>query len=348
MQNKRLSLYSIGHFLIDFTSAFLLLGIIKGLNIEMFIYSLLIYNFCAFALQLPIGIIGDNLNRNNKISSIGLIISAAAVLFSVTGLISQVIIISILLGAGDACYHVGAGIDTLNDSVEKQWRLGVFGSFGGLGLFVGGLLGGQILNTQIVPYMLVVGLLLLFAFILLGIPMYENGHSENVPFEIDNIKSVGIVVLLCMSFVVIINSYMSVAVSFSWQVGVWAVVCAIGIFIGKILGGVLSDKFGIKIASIISLLGSSVFFMFSSNQICGTIALLLFAMTVPMTLWVPARILPKAKGFSFGIVKFSIFLGAALYFFNVLNLNSSWQYAFWSVLSAVAMFIGLRDNKSIK
>ena len=348
MKNKRLALYSIGHFLIDFTSAFLLFGIIKGLNVEMYIYSLLIYNFCAFALQMPIGIIGDKLNRNNYISSIGMIISAAAVLFSATGVISQVIILSILLGVGDACYHVGAGIDTLNDSVEKQWRLGVFGSFGGLGLFVGGFLGNQILNTQIVPYMLVVGSLLFFAFFLMDTSMYENGRSENVSFEIENIKGISIIVLLSMSFVVIINSYMSVAVSFSWQVGVWAVVCAIGIFIGKILGGVLSDKFGIKIASIISLLGSAVFFMFSSNQICGTIALLLFAMTVPMTLWIPARILPKAKGFSFGIVKFSIFIGAVLYFFNVLNLNSSWQYALWSVLSAVAMIIGLIGNKSVK
>ena len=38
-------------------------------------------------------------------------------------------------------------------------------------------------------------------------------------------------------------------------------------------------------------------------------AVFLFNMTMPLTLWAAARLLPGAKGFSFGLLTFGLFLG---------------------------------------
>ena len=53
-----LALYSAGHFLVDLTCAFLLLTVTAVAG-ETSWLCLLLYNFCAFALQMPLGLCAD-------------------------------------------------------------------------------------------------------------------------------------------------------------------------------------------------------------------------------------------------------------------------------------------------
>ena len=58
----RTAAYAVCHFLVDFSCAYLLFSTLAGRmgGAEQ----LLVYNFCAFALQMPLGLLADRLIRN--------------------------------------------------------------------------------------------------------------------------------------------------------------------------------------------------------------------------------------------------------------------------------------------
>ena len=55
-----LLLYSLAHFLVDFLCAYMIFR--KTHESTLFYTGLLLYNFCAFAVQMPLGILADRLN----------------------------------------------------------------------------------------------------------------------------------------------------------------------------------------------------------------------------------------------------------------------------------------------
>ena len=76
MKNKIgvVSIYSLCHFIVDFVCAIFILGklpYIAKTNSE-FITSIIIYNFFAFAFQVPLGYILDKFKNYKYIAIIGL------------------------------------------------------------------------------------------------------------------------------------------------------------------------------------------------------------------------------------------------------------------------------------
>lgn len=65
-----LALYSAAHFWVDLSCAFLVLRTQTGA--ADFALCLLLYNFCAFALQMPLGLLADRLDRNGPAAAAGL------------------------------------------------------------------------------------------------------------------------------------------------------------------------------------------------------------------------------------------------------------------------------------
>ena len=53
MKKRTITIYALGHFLVDFSCAYLLISS----KPSPWLY--VIYNFCAFALQMPIGLLAD-------------------------------------------------------------------------------------------------------------------------------------------------------------------------------------------------------------------------------------------------------------------------------------------------
>ena len=72
MRKTTTFIYSIAHFLVDLSCIILVTNLVKNnLNSEISIfYTILIYDIVAFALQLPIGIIADKLNKNAIVAAI--------------------------------------------------------------------------------------------------------------------------------------------------------------------------------------------------------------------------------------------------------------------------------------
>ena len=132
---------------------------------------MILYNFCAFALQMPFGVILDMLQirleqrahfyiklqldqadampeyKNwlatkdffaieNKKQMLCLIIVAVGLLFTILGTVTH----PVILGIGNALFHIGGGVGTIHEDTAKNWNgkgLGVFVAPGALGLYLG-------------------------------------------------------------------------------------------------------------------------------------------------------------------------------------------------------------------
>ena len=294
-KNLHLTVYSLGHFCVDFSCALLMFSQISGR--ENWPMCALLYNFCAFALQMPIGLLAGRPEQSGRTAALGCGLAAlgwAASPFPMAA--------SVAAGVGNACFHVGGGVQVLHEGGGRAAPLGVFVSPGAFGIYFGTLLGkqpafpGWICAAGLLP------LVLLFAVLKperTSCPEIAAGELEGKPLW----------ALVCFFLVVVLRSYLGMIFSFPWKTGGWALGMVCAVVLGKTAGGFLGDKLGISRAAALSLGLSAVLFCFSGAPLAGTGAVFLFNMTMPLTLWAAARLLPGRKGFAFGMLTFALFLG---------------------------------------
>lgn len=335
---KMLTVYSIAHAVIDFSCAFLVWRAMA--DSPHLGVALLFYNFCAFALQMPFGLLADGWNRNGIVAVAGCAAVALAYLPFLPAIAGAVI-----AGIGNGLFHVGGGLDVLNDSRQKSAALGIFVSPGAFGLYLGGILGRGVKMPYLLPVLLLVlmGTLILFT----ARHTYHGLQSLNAPTEIKATKQ-DIILAALLTAVVVLRSYMGFNQALPWKSeGHWGLIVTVALVLGKAAGGFLCDKLGARKAAAISLLLAAVFYLFSANPLCGTFAVFLFNMTMPITLWAAAQLFPGGKGFAFGLLTFALFLG---YLPTCLGLPSlfiaPWVNAIGAVLSAVLLLGGLRKERT--
>lgn len=297
-----ITVYSIAHLVVDFSCAFLMFSRIN--SSPQWYICLLIYNFCAFAMQMPIGLLADKINRNSVIGAVGCALVAMSFGFD-----NLFVLSAIIAGIGNGLFHIGGGIDILNISKEKSNALGIFVSPGAFGLYLGTLFG----KKDELSSVLVVLVLLAMAAAILAVCYKAKGSfvSDNSPVSFKE-KAIPLVILAIISLfiVVCLRSYVGMLFNFPWKTErYWGLILICAIVLGKAGGGILADIIGSVRVSILSLGLSAVLFMFSQYPIAGILAVFLFNMTMPITLWAMARLLPGAKGFSFGLLTFGLFLG---------------------------------------
>lgn len=298
-----LLVYSAAHFIVDFSCAFIMAGMVMEKKTGAAL--LLVYNFCAFAMQIFIGIAADYINKNAVVAVIGCIFIALSCFFH-----DNLVIAVIIAGLGNAVFHIGAGVEILNSGISssKIFPAGMFVSTGAFGIYLGKVLGGKAYNQAVVIILLLVMALLVLLMAAYSGKLVSSGNMK-VSF---NIKSIWHYISAIMFFgVVVIRSYMGMVMHFPWQgsIAYGALFITVMTMLGKCLGGAFADKAGSMKASIISLAGAALLFMFSSNIIPGLLAVFLFQMTMPVTLWFLAGILDKCRGFAFGILTFALFAG---------------------------------------
>ena len=320
-----LALYSLTHFWVDLSCAFLAFRFLSGS--ADFLLCLLLYNFCAFALQMPLGLWADGLDRNGVVAAAGCGLTAAAFLVPVP------LAAAVIAGVGNALFHLGGGIDVLNTSGKRAAALGVFVSPGAVGLYVGTFWGGGTAISALLPP---VGLLILGGGILvlckrtMGALRYGNAPVETEPVGGSWLP------LIPLFLVVVLRSWMGLGQSFSWKAE-WSLSLVAALALGKAAGGFLMDAVGPRRAAGWSLGLAAVLYLFSGDPIPGIFAVFLFNMTMPMTLWAAAKILPGAKGFGFGLLTFALFLG-------YLPVYLGWPSVFawpWICAAAAALSLAL-------
>lgn len=324
LRQRKLLQYSIVHFIVDFACIFFLYRYFARVDTTLSVY--ILYNFCAFALQMPVGLLADWWNHNVLVAAAGCFFIAVAYLMilvsgpSLNG--GMVYGYAILIGLGNCLFHVGGGIEVLNQSGEKSSPLGIFVCPGAFGIYLGSILSYQSKISSV--YII---LILLISAMNMLIMQYHDKHSESqkskklIPckrvFQSENCPigfryskyKVRYLVLACLLLVVCLRSYIGGILKFQWKDTYWGAMMVCAVVFGKLAGGFLADMMGTKKASMLSLGAATVFFCFSNHPIEGVLAIFFFNMTMPITLWEAVRQLPQSKGFAFGLLTFALFLG---------------------------------------
>jgi len=332
--NRKTILLSVAHCLIDLACAALYFGKLRAATDWWTV--LLLYNACAFAAQMPMGLLADAWNRNLPFAAVGVMLIALAYPLAAIPFGS-----AILMGLGNGAFHVGAGLEVLNDSDTRSGPLGLFVSPGAIGLYLGTAYGTFWFSNRWIVYLLLFGtLLLLFGS---AADKKEALRSENAPFVLQPSKEAARS-LLALFAVVMLRSALGMTKAFSSSVA-WAMLPALCVAGGKAAGGFLADRFGMRAVSIVSLVLCSVLLCIPTD---GTrlSALLLFNMTMPLTLRKAADLLTGAKGFSFGLLTFALFVGFVPRLLNVPIPTNIVLYAALVLISLGLLLYGLRGERT--
>ena len=271
--------YSLLHFLVDGVCAWGMLGRFAGFD------EILIYNFCAFVLQLPLGAVLDRLGGKRTPA----VFAAAGCALTLIGAMTS----PVLLGLGNALFHVGGGVDVIRDGGKCE-KLGIFVAPGALGLYLGGLLTGHAL--PLLPLLIGMALLLL--------PL--RGREEIFPAPTEQAAAP---LAVCCFAVVVLRSFVGFQVVFPWRSGWLAFAAVAAVVLGKMAGGVLAARLGARRVTVVSLTAAAVCFALGDLPVFGLCALLCFNMTMPLTLYALWRRFPQYPGTVFGSLTLALFLG---------------------------------------
>ena len=345
MKKKITIIYSIIHFIVDLACCILVTNLVTqkmGQNVNLFI-AIILYNFFAFAVQFPIGIIADKVNKNALYSAAGCMLVAFAFCLSDYGMIA-----CITAGIGNAMFHVGGGIDVLNISDKKAAPSGIFVSTGAMGIF----LGSKSLSIGFDKTYIAILILLLSTLLLVWLYNQIKDKVKNEEMIIPKLNKTQIISVICLIITVCIRSYVGLILSFDWKSNfILALISIFAVVGGKMLGGIIGDKIGFNKISIISLFVSAICFIFAfSSPILGIIAILFFNMTMPITLAALSNILNNNKGMAFGLLTFALFIGAFPTFFGFTKTIFTQIGLFTiTIISMIILYIGIKEyDKSME
>lgn len=338
MNKKIVSIYSVIHFVVDLACAVLVSNLVTqkmGAGTNLFI-AILIYNFFAFAMQLPIGIIADKINKNAICSAIGCVLVAIGFGFTNFGIIA-----CLIAGIGNAMFHVGGGIDVLNISDKKATLSGIFVSTGAMGIF----LGGKSASIGFDKYYLIILILLISSLSLFWLYKKIKDNVKNEKVITPQLNITEIIAITCLIITVIIRGYVGLILAFEWKSSfILALLSIFAVVFGKMLGGIIGDRIGFMKISLISLIISAILFIFAfNNSILGILAILFFNMTMPITLTALSNILFNNKGMAFGLLTVALFIGSIPVFFGYKDaVFSQVGLCITSLVSAVALYVGIK------
>jgi len=301
------AIYSVLHMLVDGVCALSMFGYFAS-DEKWYLYVLL-YNFCAFALQMPLGVVLDAWSeRKGKCRNCvcpHFLFALLGVLLTLVGAVTH----PIVLGLGNALFHLGGGVGTIAEDNAKGWRgrgLGVFVAPGAIGLFLGTQLAK---NDGVIVGVLCAGtgMLLLCVW---GWFVSKKLTKDTIGEKNITIKTPSMLLILGCFFVVVLRSYLGMTITFPWKTTLLSGVLAVlATALGKCAGGFLAAGFGWRKATAVSLGLAAICYLFSTHMPVGMFAVFCFNMTMPITLYLLVQELKKMPGFAFGILTFGLFLG---------------------------------------
>lgn len=334
-------LYSVLHFLVDGICAFAMFR--RFLPQGNAAIDLILYNFCAFALQMPFGVMLD-MKMNSRTCSY--LTAIAGVICTIIGTMTH----PIILGIGNALFHIGGGVETIHEDDARGWKgrgLGVFVAPGALGLYLGTLAAKNGTDDTMLRFIYILMILLCAA----AAAIQHKNTSRQLPCraaQIDFDESIDqrkIYVSVCCLFVVILRSYTGMSVTFPWKTTIFSGTLAVlTVVIGKMAGGFLSARYGLLRTSVLSLSLAAIAYIGSSVMPIGIAALFLFNMTMPITLYLMICQFPQMPGFSFGLLTFGLFLGFLPEYFGLpLIADGHIIGSAGSILSLFILLIGIKN-----
>ena len=145
--------------------------------------------------------------------------------------------------------------------------------------------------------------------------------------------------LMSLLAVVTLRSYGGVIMSFPWRAGAWAWIAALCVVGGKLLGGFASDRFGEVRSATVTLSAAAAALIFSAFPLPGALGLLLFNMSMPVTLYAARDILREGRATAFGLLTLGLFLGMLPAFSGASG--SGQDYAMICLISIMLIRVGV-------
>lgn len=337
-----LALCALLHLLVDAACGMLLWSAVRrGLASEAAVWSAFIaYNMLAFALQPVFGLLVDRWRAPAQAAALGAAACAGALLLG--GEASLFVPAVVLTGLGNALFHVGGGVVSLKATPGRATAPGLFVAPGAAGVLIGIFMG----KSGTVAWPLVVLIAVASVLLLITPARSSTGHTrpaQRRASESPWATSAAISVLILLLAVIGVRSYVGLALSFPWKSDTALLVSfTAAVVAGKAAGGMLADRFGWRLIAVGALLASApLLALGAASAAAGIAGILVFNMTMPVTLVAAARLLPSQEGFAFGLTCLALFCGAAPVLLGWTAPLSAPALVAAVCLSAIALWLGL-------
>ena len=343
---KQLAVFSISHLAVDFACFYILKGFFFSSVGDLIIISVgfLIYNFIAFALQMPIGYIADKIRAGHAYFSVaGCLLVATGVMFPLFPWVKLG-----FCALGNAFFHVGGGIDSLVNAGGRFARSGIFISFGAVGVALGTAAGRfDWLPAWGVLIPLIICAALQFMLCRNKISNYEFQLTEINRAGKFSINNAGAVIGIALIGIVV-RAFVGAYAPIKFDDTVFFILLpAVCVFAGKFSGGILCDIFGARTVTVVSLvLSAPLLAFFTKNAALACAGLLLFNINTAATLCVIASKLRYNPGFAFGLTTLALFVGTAPAFFAVIAPRVLPYLLFALILISAACMLLTIPNKN--
>ena len=308
-KSNRLGLYYfVIHFFVEVTSFYILTSYYDSTLIWTIS---LIYDFGAFVPQGFFGYLRDKGIRVN-FALIGTLITSLALVMLFFDM--NAIAVTVVVFLGNCLVHIHGAELTLRSSSGKMTPSAVFVAGGSFGLVTG-----KLMAAYAVPVLPVLGINLLAVIpILLAERLKTANDEENLrKYEFSDKKINGAVVIGLATFVVAVRAYMGYGIPTSWnKTVVQTIALYVCMGVGKALGGILTDRIGVRLTALISTVGALPFMVFGADVMAvSLIGITFFSMTMAVTLALIVSRLHKYPGVAFGFTTVGLFLGTLPFFF---------------------------------
>ncbi len=320
-------LYFYIHFVTEATCFFMLA---KQFGDFAYLWAMpLVYDAIAFVPQALMGYVSDKWPKI-KMGLVGILLLLISVIMFWLNPVRGGYLAIIILCLGNGLIHVNGAEVTLRSANGKLSPSAIFVAGGSFGVVTGKLLGKA--GTSY-------GLIILL--ILSAVPFIiraEKSRVKNNPclaFKYHNSKVNPALVIFLAVLIVVIRGYMGYGIPTSWNKSTFqTILLFVAMGVGKGLGGVIADAWGVKKTAIYSTTLALPFLLFGDNvMLISLIGVLLFSMTMSITLAILVSALPSTPGLAFGLTTIGLFLGTVpIFFFRMSAFINCFIITFLSVI----------------
>ena len=331
---SNITVYSLAHALVDAACAATLFAILASdrTGSGYLVQLILIYDVIAFSTQPVFGLLVDHFKAPAQTAAAGTLLVAASTL-----LLRVPLLAAVTAGLGNAVFHVGGGVVSLDLAPGKATLPGIYVAPGALGLTIGILIGkgGGFIAW---PFIL---LLLGSTVLILVVPRPKFPARGELPGNLRWFETV--IALLLVS--VVVRSLVGQSLVLPWKSDpALLIALTLAVVLGKALGGFLADRFEWIAITVTGLVLSAPLLAFFAPVpalvIAGTF---LFNLSMPVTLAGLAGMLPGKSGFAFGLTTLALIVGALPAFTPIKALTGGAGFVLVAILvSIAALYGGLR------
>lgn len=314
MKNKTglMFIYSICHFIVDFVCVIFVIGKLVPLasTVENAIMAAVVYNFFAFAFQVPLGYLLDKFKTYKYVAIIGFGLIGVCYLIN----IKNIMILAAIVGIGNALFHLEGGVNAYALSKGKAFLNGLFVAPGALGVFLGTMFNSELIVSYIPMALITIAIMILF----LVQAQDVNGELNKIKTNNFSVKS-GLIIAILIGVSIIVRSIGGSAIVYTWKTGfALGFLYTLAVVFGKAFGGLIADKFGLFKVAGISLILSAICLVLGHNyHILAYVGIFLFNIPMSITLIILENALTKKIACAVGLNTMFLFIGYLICFIDI-------------------------------